>query len=146
MTQNKTECKSSMGSSSSKPWTIRKQTNNLAAASWVLPEGCVQVIVVRQSCTSVVRQSCTSVSCTHPSGRTHPSAAICIFFVPGFGEDPLKKLHSVLFCLIKKRSVQPFVCFLLSFFFRTPAVNSVSNVLFIFRSIDPFGFECVCVV
>ena len=38
--QNKRECKFSRESSSSKPQTIQKQTNHLAAASWMLPEGC----------------------------------------------------------------------------------------------------------
>ena len=47
--QNKTECKFSRESSSSKPRTIQKQTNNLAAASWVLPEECVNT----KSCRSI---------------------------------------------------------------------------------------------
>ena len=39
--QNKTESKFSRESSSSKPQTMQKQTNHLAAASWVPPEECV---------------------------------------------------------------------------------------------------------
>ena len=40
--QNKTECKFSKESSSSKLQTRQKQTNHPAAATWVLPEGCVR--------------------------------------------------------------------------------------------------------
>ena len=39
--QNKTECNFSRESSSSKSRAIQKQTNNLAAAGWVLPEECM---------------------------------------------------------------------------------------------------------
>ena len=55
------------------------------------------------------------VSCTHPSGRTQLAAAksfVCVCIVRGFEEeDSLETLHSVLFCLIKKRSVEPYVRF-----------------------------------
>ena len=44
ITQNRTESKFSRESSSSKPRTIQKQTNNVAAASWVLREECVHEI------------------------------------------------------------------------------------------------------
>ena len=54
-------------------------------------------------------------SCTHPSGRTQLAAAklfVCVGIVRGFEEeDFLANLHSVLFCLIKKRSVEPYVRF-----------------------------------
>ena len=37
---------------------------------------------------------------------------VCVCVVCGFeGEDSLEHLHSVLFCLIKKYSVETFVCF-----------------------------------
>ena len=46
---------------------------------------------------------------THPCDRTQPAAAklfICFCSVHGFEEeDSLENLHSVLFCLIEKRSV-----------------------------------------
>ena len=43
--QNKTECNFLSESSSSKPQTIPRQPNNLAAASWILPDGCVHFVL-----------------------------------------------------------------------------------------------------
>ena len=58
---------------------------------------------------TLVRQSCTSVPCTHPSGRTQAAAAklfVCFCIVRGSEEEDFREnLHSVFFCLIKKRSV-----------------------------------------
>ena len=77
--------------------TNNTKTNELAAARWVLPEGCVLL------------SERTQLACTHPSGRTQLATAklfACFCIVRDFEEkDSLKKSHSVLFCLIRKRSV-----------------------------------------
>ena len=107
--QNKTECKFSREYSSSKPQTIQKQTNHLAAASSVLPERCVLEKMYRQ-CIVVYRKVVTSFW-KHPTGSSYvihvslahvrPEAHILM-------EAPNRQqlsdlLVSVLFVTLKKR-------------------------------------------
>ena len=73
-----------------------KQTDNLAAASWVLQQE-----------------------------RVHETDLLVFRIVCAFEEEnSLENLHSALFCLIKRRSVPPSV--LLIVVLRTLAINSVS--------------------
>ncbi|WP_419638417.1 hypothetical protein, partial [Thiolapillus sp.] len=54
---------------------------------------------------TAVNLSVSHTLCTLPSGRTQLASAklsVCFCLVRGFEEDSFGKLHSILFCIIKK--------------------------------------------
>ena len=129
--QNKTECKFSRVSSSSKPQAIQKQTNHLATASWVLPEGCLHETGLSGWMGS------KHIRLEEPSWQQ--LSDLCI--VCGFEEEnSLVNLlfFCVLLCLIKKRSVEPFVCFIPFFFphFSERKQSTLFQICLSFASVD----------